>query len=110
MDSRLSLVAAIGAILLPVTVVASGWSNWNVIDKVYVFSSRTNFVHTSGTNPDSCGAATDYILQTTHANYATLHATALSAYLAGKQVRFSLNGCVSIGGTTYPIIDAIQVD
>ncbi|GAB1624093.1 hypothetical protein AAOGI_41430 [Agarivorans albus] len=93
--------------LLPALVNASGITSVGKIAHIYVNNGWT-MVHLTdvSTNPDSCESASYYAIKPSDANYSSLHATLLAAQVAGKRVKFWVNGC-SGQGNKHPKIVSV---
>lgn len=55
-------------------------------------------------NADSCSNSTYAIIENSMTNYNILMTMVYDAYANGDTVTFNLNGCVTVGATSYPII------
>lgn len=59
---------------------------------------------TAWPNVDSCSNTTYAIVENNVTNYNILMTMLYDAYANGDKVTFNVSGCVTVGGTSYPII------
>lgn len=71
--------------------------------------TSSNMARISGTHAyAACGApAGEYAFDTSTALGKQMLSIIVAAHLSARTVMFSLNGCVNVWGTSYPIIDAV---
>lgn len=104
---RLTLLMASVALLAGVAVVshAEGFSGVQKIGVLH--NNASGHVQIFGAvgawnNPDSCDVSDRLILQRSHSQWKELFATVLSAQMTETDFSAFLNGCVDVGGVTYP--------
>ncbi|WP_196161754.1 hypothetical protein [Reinekea sp. G2M2-21] len=87
--------------------VASGSTASGKIEHLYLNNTWT-MVSVSGIseNPDSCESTAYYAIIPSDSNYSALHSTLMAAQLAGKTVKFWVNGC-SGQGNKHPKIVSV---
>lgn len=106
----------LSALLFSSFVNASGGTGSGVITSMYVNNGWT-MVHVpdlistemgSKNNPDSCASNYYFAIMPTDQNYSTIHATLMAAQMAGKKVKFWVNGCKG-QNNSYPHIVSVWI-
>src|ERR1041385_1066684 len=71
--------------------------------------TSSNMARISGPQPyAACGApAGEYAFDTSTVLGKQILSLIVAAHLSGRTILFSVNGCVNVWGTNYPIIDAV---
>ena len=119
-----SVAAAICG-LAPLPALAGEWSGQSTIDKIVVHADQDISVYKTSAlggqqepwpNPDGCDNSSRVILRPVRSvddvvtgiqSYEQAYAALLGAQLNGHRVSVFLNGCTSIRGVTFPLIEAV---
>lgn len=93
------------SIIAPTTHAYDGWSRGKVT-KIRIQSSRVLITQAGSTNPGNCEDASYlHLLQGDSAFHKNMYSAVLTAYAAGKTVRFALTGC-----QIHPVITEVWVE
>ena len=98
-----------GLIQSNVALSGSDWSSLSTITSVRAFTDQEDqFILVSGfSNPHNCSNAGMLTVKKKDNNWRAVHTVIFSAFIAGRSVKFRVDGCANNG--EFPIIDGVEV-
>jgi hypothetical protein len=100
------ILAVVIALVFPVVVLASGWTQKVLVTDVYAHDSGNIYLQVSNmTNAEDCTSDAHLVVEPGNIAIDRIYSGALSAMMAGKQVRLYLSGCYG----SYPKLLHIRV-
>ena len=90
------------ALLISIASLIAGVSNADThvpsgeLTYLYWFKTHTGVLikHTQQTDPEACGSGNYFILAKSHPHFEPAYAMLLSAFTAGREVSFTISGCL----------------
>jgi hypothetical protein len=106
---KLPALILVGLLLSSGFASAGDWSGRGYIDHIYInYGWVMVRVPQMTGNPDGCGSTHYYALMPSDPNYTVMHGALLAAQLAGREVKFWVNGCAGQFGK-FPHIESVIV-